>query len=86
MSVAEADDIRASYRVVQDPGWQIQKHYPDKGWRVVGYCGSEQAARAGLERHVANAVRWAAMTDDERITSMLRGQVASGDAVHRPRY
>lgn len=86
MAVVEAD-IRASYRVARDaPGWQIQKHYPEKGWRVVSYCGSEESARAALERHVANAIRWAAMTDDERVASVLRGQIAYGDDVHRPRH
>lgn len=68
---ASEQAIRDSYRVVSEPSWRVEKLYGTE-WRVVSYCGSEDAAKRSLERNVASAIKWGGMTQDERMASILR--------------
>ncbi len=65
-------EVKALYRVVSAPSWQVQKLYRGE-WVTVWYCGSEESARACLGVQVARTLKWLKMTDAERHAAVLRG-------------
>lgn len=67
----EEQAVRQTYRVVCDPSWRVEKRYGAE-WKVVAFCGTEDAAYRSLERHVTKAIRFSQLTDDERIRDILR--------------
>jgi hypothetical protein len=67
----EEQAIRQEYRITGDPSWRVLKMWKGQ-WVVAFYCRSEAGAAEQMERCVQRAIRWAAMSDAERIASVLR--------------
>lgn len=68
---ATEEFVRGQYRIAQEPGWQVQKLHRGE-WRVVAYCGNEDAAKKSLQKHIARALLWRGMSDEDRMASILR--------------
>ena len=64
-------EVKAMYRVVCDPSWQVQKLHKGQ-WVTVWYCGSEATARRCRGVQVARTLKWLKMTVAEREAAVLR--------------
>lgn len=56
-------EARTRYRIVSEPSWQVQTNHRGE-WRTVWYCGSEESAKATVERCVERFTRGPAKLED----------------------
>jgi len=68
-------EIRALYRVASLPSWRVERLYGAE-WRVVSYCGSEEVATRSLEKRIQMAMRWATLSEEDRMREILRERPA----------
>ena len=65
------DEIRARYRIVSDPSWQVEACVTGV-WRTAFFCSSEASAKQCMERQIVRFKRWLSLSEEERMREILR--------------